>query len=116
MSNIDFPPELLQKIEAVKASGGFTALNLDDLEGVSGGVSGAPGSPVNVLLGNTGATAGVIGVVTDMATELKAKGLSFDEISATIKTTLQEKGVTGEKINQTVDMLLIPLKSKFFSR
>ena len=112
MSNIDFPPELLQKIEAVKASGGFTALNLDDLEGVSGGVSSTLGSPVNAPLSN----AGVIGVVTDMAAQLKAKGLSFDEISATIKTTLQEKGVTGEKINQTVDMLLIPLKNKFFSR
>lgn len=116
MSNIDFPPELLQKIEAVKASGGFTALNLEDLEGVSGGVSDALGSPVNALRSNAGDTAGVIGVVTDMATELKARGMSFDEISTTIKTTLLKKGVTGENISQTVDMLLIPLKNKFFSR
>ena len=107
MSNIDFPPELLQKIEAVKASGGFTALNKADLEGVSGGLAEKVGFPINAVAG--GSSAGPLSaIVTEMAQSLMARGVQAREIPSIIKSSLKEQGL-ALAADQEIDLLLRPI-------
>ena len=80
MSKFEFPPELLEQIEAVKASGAFTTLSMNDLAGVSGGAVENAECPI---FSDAQSSA-----LRNMLKYLKALGMSYEDAVVKVMESL----------------------------